>query len=111
MRRRIQTPDPNRRRGHRGARACLVAGLLLLMLPMAAGWEIEDMTSPPEDQAPAVDEPTPPPDDPDRGSPATKVQVVSGADYWLPDWVEPETFGGYVNHPDVDGPGTAYRNW
>lgn len=78
--------------------------IVILALPLSAGCEIKDMTEPP----PADSDP--PAEAPERPQEPPAVEVVTGSDYWLPDWVEPEEFAGYVDHPDPDLPGNDYRN-
>jgi len=84
----------------------LSIALLLGAMPLACGCEL---VSPAE---PQIEEPVPQADDDDEGGRSADYEVVSGSDYWLPDWVEPEAFAGYVDHPESEGshPGTAYRN-
>ncbi len=91
------------------ARFCApLLALLVLGLPLSAGCEIKDMTEPP----PADPEPPPeaPAEDPARPDGPPAGEVTAGSDYWLPDWVEPEEFAGYVGHPDRDLPGNDQRN-
>jgi len=100
------------RRRTREGRWATVAAWLLLVLPMACGCEIRDLTEPADSPAvPSVpDAPDAPVDDPDPGS---QMAVAPGVDYSLPGWVEPEDFAGYVDHPDYQSNtvGSAYRNW
>lgn len=84
---------------------------LMLILLLVCGCEIIEAPAAPED--PPIEQPGDPgdpgdPDPPSRGGPA----VVLGADYALPDWVAPEDFSGYVDHPDAGDPdlGPSYRN-
>ena len=86
--------------------------ILMLWLALAGGCADLDAGSPFTPALPG-DSPEAPENPVDPADRTGEPEVVVGCDYSLPDWVVPEEFAGYINHPDRTdyGPGNVYRGW